>query len=286
MSFKDMKKNRMSFDELNTELEKSSKGGGNFQKDDRMWYPALDEAKNGFAIIRFLPASEGDDLPFVKMFSHGFKNNNQWLIENCPTTIGKECPVCESNTEMCNSGNKEGAKGRFRKTNYYANVYIVQDKKNPENEGQVRLFRFGTKIFDKLMGASKPAFEDEDPINPFDMWEGANFKLKIRQVERQTNYDSSEFEAPSQLLPTDDEMEAVWKSQYKLSEIIGEDKFKSYEDIEKRLNKVLGNTQRVAPSATHDEDVAEQASVGGVTESSSVSEESEDDDVMSYFQNQ
>ena len=266
-----MKKNRMSFDDLSTKLAEAG-GEKKSYVDERMWYPKTDDQKNGYAVIRFLPTSENDDLPFVKLFSHGFKGKNgQWMFENCPTSIGGDCPVCEANKSVTEQyggwdSTPEDVKNgtvrrRKRKMSYYSNVYIVNDKANPENNGKVVIFRYGKKIFDKIMSATKPEFEDEAAIQPFDMWEGANFKLKIRQVEGQTNYDSSSFDAVSQFLKSDEEMEAVYKSQYELKSLIAEDQFKPYEDLKKHLNRIEGVVSE-APTAANMSDPKAAASTG------------------------
>ena len=190
------------------------------------------------------PAVDGDDaLPWVKIFGHGFQGPGGWLIDNCLTTKNQQCPVCEHNNKLWNSGieaNKEIVRKQKRKLNYIANVYIVSDPKHPENEGQVKLFKFGAKIFEKITGAMNPAFEDETAINPFDLWTGANFKLRITKVAGYQNYDKSEFAAPSALLDDDDELEKIWKSEHSLAELVADKEFKSYDDLKARLEKVLG----------------------------------------------
>jgi hypothetical protein len=195
------------------------------------------------AVIRFLPAAEGEDMPWVQLFSHSFQGpTGQWYIENSLTTLNKKDPVSEHNTMLWNSGvesDKETARKQKRKLQYIANVYIVKDPSNPDNDGKVFLFKFGKKIFDKLNDLMNPEFEDETPVNPFDLWEGANFKLKIRKVEGYQNYDKSEFDSPAALSEDDDELERIWKAQNKLSEFITEGNFKSYDELKARLNKVL-----------------------------------------------
>ncbi len=212
-------------------------------EDTRFWKPVVDKAGNGMAIIRFLPAAEGEDMPWVQLFSHSFQGpTGQWYIENSLTTLNKKDPVSEHNTMLWNSGieaDKETARKQKRKLQYIANVYVVKDPSNPDNEGKVFLFKFGKKIFDKLNDLMNPEFEDETPVNPFDLWEGANFKLKIRKVEGYQNYDKSEFESPAALSEDDDELERIWKAQHKLSEFISEGNFKSYDELKARLNKVL-----------------------------------------------
>jgi hypothetical protein len=225
-------------------------------EDTRFWKPTVDKAGNGMAVIRFLPAAEGEDMPWVQLFSHSFQGpTGQWYIENSLTTLNKKDPVSEHNTMLWNSGvesDKETARKQKRKLQYIANVYIVKDPSNPDNDGKVFLFKFGKKIFDKLNDLMNPEFEDETPVNPFDLWEGANFKLKIRKVEGYQNYDKSEFDSPAALSEDDDELERIWKAQNKLSEFITEGNFKSYDELKARLNKVLNLEDDVAdekPSA-------------------------------------
>jgi hypothetical protein len=212
---------------------------------EKFWKPEVDKAGNGMATIRFLPTSpqDGDSLPWVKIFSHGFQGPGGWLIDNCLTTKNQQCPVCEHNNKLWNSGieaNKDVVRKQKRKLNYITNVYIVNDPKHPENNGTVRMFKFGAKIFEKITEAMNPQFEDETPINPFDMWKGANFKLKITKVAGYQNYDKSEFESPSVLKDDDEELEKIWKSQHSLSVLVEDKEFKSYDALKSRLDKVLG----------------------------------------------
>ncbi|MDX8383186.1 MAG: single-stranded DNA-binding protein [Ghiorsea sp.] len=255
MSLAALKKNRMSFGDLQNKITKES-SGGNAHKDDRLYYPKLDENKNGSAILRFLPAPEGEDSPWVKVYSHGFKGDNgRWYIEECPTTIGGECVLCSNNSVLWNSGiesNKDIVRKRKRKMQYVANVLVVEDKKNPENEGAVKLFKFGAKIFDKIKGALNPEFDDMTPKNPFDPWEGCNFRLRIRKFEGNVNYDLSEFDSVSKLAKTDAAIEKIWKAEHSLNEMLSEDKFETEEVLTKKLNLVIGSPAAVAiaPSET------------------------------------
>ena len=294
MSFANLKRQSGNLDKLAKALEQisSNESAGN---QDNFWRPEVDKAGNGLATIRFLPAPEvdGDEsLPWVKIFTHGFQGPGGWFIDNCLTTKNQQCPVCESNSALWNSGieaNKQIARDRKRKLSYIANVYIVSDPKHPENEGQVKLFKFGKKIFDKITEAMNPPFEDETPINPFDMWAGANFKLKIRKVAGYQNYDSSEFESSSVLGNFDDaKLEEIWKKEHSLQELVSDKEFKSYDDIKKRLDRVLG--QAVDRPKTTVETIKEQ------TRSQPVRDErddtpwedtstTEDDDDMAYFRN-
>jgi hypothetical protein len=295
MSFSNLKK-QSSLGSLTAklvkEVEKTNKGGG--ASDDRLWKPEVDKAGNGYAVIRFLPAPEGEDLPWAKMYSHAFQGNGGWYIENSLTTLGQKDPVSELNTSLWNSGSdadKETARKQKRKLSYYANIYVVKDPANPDNEGRVFLYKFGKKIFDKIMSAMQPEFEDEDPINPFDFWGGADFKIKIKKVAGYWNYDSSEFARPGALLDDDDAMEAIWKKQYSLAEIVDPSQFKSYEELKKRLDYVLGIT--AAPKAPdpevrdEEDDYSFQSVPKAMKEelnSLSSSNSNDEDDALSYFQ--
>jgi hypothetical protein len=257
-SFANLKRGRNDFAKLTKAIEATTQTAESGSKEDtRFWQPEVDKAGNGMAVIRFLPApaADGDDaLPWVRVFSHGFQGPGGWFIDNCLTTINEKCPVCEHNNTLWNSGieaNKDIARKQKRKLSYIANILVVSDPANKENEGQVRLFKFGKKIFDKITEAMNPDFEDEKAVNPFDMWEGANFKLKIRNVEGYRNYDKSEFDAPSALYDGDDaKLEAIWKSEYSLKEILDPKNFKSYDELKVRLTRVLGAPATTAKSAT------------------------------------
>jgi hypothetical protein len=258
-SFAQLKRQSGNLDKLKTAVESLQSPDTDAEKSDRMWKPTVNKDGNGMAVIRFLPASpkDGEDaLPWVKIWSHGFQGPGGWLIDNCLTTKGNnsKCPVCEHNTQLWNSGieaNKNVARNQKRKLNYIANVYIVSDKDHKENEGQVKLFRFGKKIFDKITETMDPQYEDEKAINPFDMWNGANFKLKIRKVDGYQNYDKSEFDKPSALLDDDEELEKIWQSEYSLNELLDDKEFKSYDSLKQRLDKVLGlNGETPTPKST------------------------------------
>ena len=213
--------------------------------DERIWKPELDKSGNGYAVIRFLPAPEGEDIPWQRMFSHSFQGPGGWYIENSLTTINKNDPVGEANRRLWNSGSeadKETARRQKRKLSYFTNIYVVADPKHPENEGKVFLYKFGKKIFDKIMEAMQPQFDDEQAINPFDLWKGANFKLKIRKVDGFWNYDKSEFEAVAQLLPSDEELEKVYQSEYPLKPFHEESNFKSYAELKEKMERVLGES--------------------------------------------
>ena len=252
--------------------------------DERLWKPELDKSGNGYAGIRFLPSVEGEDMPWAKVWNHAFQGpTGQWYIENSLTTVGQKDPVSEHNTKLWNTGlesDKEIARKQKRKLQYFSNIYVVSDSKHPENEGKVFLYRYGKKIFDKLMAAMQPEFEDETPINPFDFWEGANFKLKIRKVDGYWNYDKSEFETPS-ALGDDSVIESVWKKQYALKEFTASTNFKSYEELKTRLDAVLSGTVSVGnvTDTMNDEPVATPK----VDTKPVESKQEDEDDTMDYF---
>ena len=297
MSFKDLKK-QSSLGSLTQKLVKEAEkmnytGGGGAE--ERLWKPEVDKAGNGYAVIRFLPAPEGEDIPWAKMYSHAFQGPGGWYIENSLTTTGGKDPVSEHNRELWNSGNesdKDVVRKQKRKLSYYANIYVVQDKSNPDNEGKVFLYKFGKKIFDKVMESMQPEFEDETPINPFDFWQGANFKLKIVKKDGYWNYDKSEFDAVSPLLEDEDALEALWNKEYSLAAVTAADQFKSYDDLKKRLDYVLGAkppARRVFDEELEDEsegrgtftpDFKSKAPVALQVASASQDE----DDALSYFQ--
>jgi hypothetical protein len=289
-SFANLKRQSGNLDKLSKAIEalsQTSEGGS--EKSDNFWRPEVDKSGNGMATIRFLPASaaDGDDaLPWVKVFSHGFQGPGGWLIDNCLTTKNQQCPVCEHNSTLWNSGieaNKDVVRKQKRKLNYIANVYIVSDPKHPENEGQVKLFKFGKKIFDKISEAMNPQFEDEEAINPFDLWKGANFKLKIRKVEGYQNYDKSEFESPAPLLSDDDELEKIWKSEFSLQELIADKEFKTYDALKQRLDKVLGLNGE-APKTTVEQVKAKTFDAPKPkAEDSPFKDDTSDEDDMAYF---
>jgi gp32 DNA binding protein like len=241
-SFSDFKKkSKSSIDQLVQKIQQDNTK--NDYKDDRFWRPKLDNAKNGFAVIRFLPAIEGDHIPWVKLYSHAFQGPGGWYIENCLTTLGQKDPVSEMNTQLWNSGidsDKDLARQRKRKLNYISNIYVVSDPAEPSNEGKVFLFKYGQKIFEKIQEAMQPEFKDEDPLDPFNFWNGANFKLKIRQVGGFVNYDKSEFDSSSPLLNGEDvKLETVWKSQHALKSFVDPTNFKSYDELKQKLFDVL-----------------------------------------------
>ena len=290
MSFADLKKkssNNLQF--LQKELEKtvSSKN-----VDERFWKPEVDASGNGYAVIRFLPAPDGETVPWAKVYSHAFQGPGGWYIENSRTTLGEKDPVGEINRQHWNDGTEEGkeiARKQKRKLSYYSNIQVVKDPKHPENEGKVFLYKYGKKIHDKILAAMQPEFQDEEPVNVFDLWEGANFKLKIKKVAGFWNYDSSEFDSVSALSSDDTELEATWKSEHSLEAFTAADQYKSYEDLEKRLQLVLGSAPRATVPSVDSEEyepvaAAPQSSFRQQM-SAPVKKEAvvEDDDALSYF---
>ena len=258
--------------------------------DDRLWKPVMDKTGNGYAVIRFLPAVEGDDLPWAKLWNHAFQGpTGQWYIENSLTTLGQNDPVSEYNSKLWNSGvesDKEIARKQKRKLQYYSNIYVVSDKANPQNEGKVFLFRYGKKIFDKIMEAMQPAFEDEEPINPFDFWKGANFKLKIRKVDGYWNYDKSEFDSVSPLFDDDEALEEVYSKQYALAEFNAKTNFKSYSELKTRLDMVLSGT--VAATSTVETLMEDEPTAPPVVKTKekqlTLSVDDDEEDSASYFE--
>ena len=301
MSFDALKKNRSSsLNKLNSQLEKITQKSYSDPNEGKMWKPTRDKAGNGFAIIRFLPAAAGEEMPFVRIWDHGFQGpTGQWYIENSLTTINQDDPVSEYNSKLWNSGlesDKELARKQKRRLKYVANILVVKDGANPENDGKVFMYQFGKKIFDKLNDLMNPQFEDETPVNPFDLWEGANFRLKIRKFEGYPNYDKSEFDAPSAISDDDAELERIYNSEHSLQELIDPKNFKSYNELKAKLYRVLaldeepstpakaaddefdlsnmGNTQEAAPQPT----IAE-----ATPEASTSSSMDDDDDDLSIF---
>ena len=259
--------------------------------DERIWKPVMDKSGNGFAVIRFLPAVKGEDLPWAKVWNHAFQGpTGQWYIENSLTTLGQNDPVSEMNSAYWNSGvesDKEIARRQKRKLQYFANILVIKDGANPQNEGKVFLYRFGKKIFDKCMEAMQPAFEDETPVNPFDFWEGADFKLKIRKVDGYWNYDKAEFDKPSPLFDDDEKLEEVWKKQYSLAEFTAPSNFKSYDELKTRLDTVLAGTTKTGNVVNLMEDEpVETVTVDSKEESAPTVEvtSDEEDDTLSYFE--
>ena len=296
MSFANLKKNR---DQISKLLKAAESDGGSTEKksyvDDRIWKPTVDQAGNGYSVIRFLPAREGAELPWTRFWDHGFKGpTGLWYIENSLTSIGQTDPVGELNSRLWNSGNdadKEKARTQKRRLHYVANIYVKSDPGNPANEGKIFIYKFGKKIFDKIMDVMQPQFADEDPINPFDFWEGADFKLKIRNVEGYRNYDKSEFSNQSVLSEDDTKLEQIYDKMFDLQEFIDPVNYKTYDELKSKLQRVLGEDTVSMGAPTMKEEVqmnepVAAAPIQNVTEISEVpvSNETEtEDDTMSYF---
>lgn len=297
-SLSELRKSRGGFDALMKEVEKISNPAQGKSEDNRFWQPEVDKAGNGYAVIRFLPAPSGEDLPFVQIWNHGFQGpGGKWYIENSLTTIGKTDPVSELNSELWNSGveaNKEIARKQKRRLTYISNILVLKDPAHPENEGKVFLYKYGKKIWEKIKDQAEPQFEDEKPVNVFDFWEGANFKLKIRNVEGYRNYDKSEFESSSQVASSDEDIEAIWKRQHSLKEFLDPKNFKSYDELKAKLNMVLAtgvatgkkaeNVDLESPSSGGEEVRPPKTQV--VTKSSAPAKDldfDDDEESISYF---
>ena len=299
MDFASLKKNRSNqLEKLSQAADKlNAKGGQSTGADERYWKTTVDKADNGSAIIRFLPAPTNEDVPFVRYWDHGFKGDGGWYIEKSLTSIGKDDPLSEYNSKLWNSGiesDKEVARKQKRRLHYVSNIFVIKDPGNPDNEGKVFLYEYGKKIFDKINDMMHPQFEDEDAVNPFDFWEGANFRLRIRNVEGYRNYDKSDFDSVSPLNEDDSVMENIWKTQYPLAEILDESNFKSYEELSQRLAKVLGTVQPTTtaedvviddspvwtPPSAPQESVADSAPVVEVAAASAFDD---DDDSLDFF---
>jgi len=301
VDFATLKRNRNNeLNKLADQIKKVTTNETTSSSDDRMWYPDVDKTGNGYAVIRFLPAPGNEDVPFVRVWNHGFKGpSGLWYIENSLTTIGQNDPVSEYNSQLWNSTTDDNsparkqARDQKRKLSYISNIYVVKDPANPQNEGKVKLFKYGKKIFDKLNEAMNPQFDDEKPLNPFDMWEGANFKIKIRNVEGYRNYDKSEFDSRSPLMNDDEKLEKIWQSEYSLQEFLNPSNYKDYDTLKKKLNTVLGLAGGNKTSHVDDADEMPRAEAraprAAPTKSPVVEEDDvpwnaeEDDDDMAYF---
>ena len=287
-SFQALKRNRTEgFDKLTASLNKLNQKSSGPGPDERFWKPEVDKAGNGYAVIRFLPESEGEDVPFVRIWDHGFQGPGGWYIENSLTTLGQKDPVSEYNSMLWNSGieaNKDKARKQKRRLSFISNIYVIKDPSNPENEGKVFLYKYGKKIFDKLNEAMNPQFEDESPINPFDLWEGADFKLKIRNVEGFRNYDKSELDVPAPLFDEDEQLEQVWNSQNSLVEFTDPKNFKTYEELQTKLNRVLG-LDGAAPATTAESsfDAEPPAEIPETPAAAQPELASQDDESLDFF---
>lgn len=299
VDFASLKKNRSkSLDKLNAQLSQIAQKSYADPNEDKFWKPTRDKAGNGFAIIRFLPAPGNEDMPFIRMWDHGFQGpTGLWYIEKSLTTLNQDDPVSELNSKLWNTGvdaDKEQARKQKRRLKYIANIYVIKDSGNPDNEGKVFLFSFGKKIFDKLNDMMNPSFEDEAPVNPFDLWEGANFRLKIRQFEGYPNYDKSEFDSPEPLFDDDERLENVWKQEHSLQELVDPKHFKSYAELKAKLHRVLGlSGDTIDASHSAEDDVDEDLDMSRFSKSApapSMKEESskmdladEDDEDLAMF---
>ena len=279
--FKRKSRSSSNLDELSKKIQATSEKKS--YKDDRFWRPELDKASNGYAVIRFLPAPPNEDLPWAKLYTHGFQAKGGWFIENARTTFGEKDPVSEMNSELWNSGiesDKDIARARKRKLQYISNILVISDPANPQNEGKIFLYKFGKKIFDKIQEAMEPEFADEKAVNPFELWDGANFKLKVRKISGFINYDKSEFDSPSALFDGDDvQLEELWKKQYSLTAFTDPSNFKSYDELKQRLMEVVGDDIRSnegtsAPTIQETSETLE-------SKSESVAEET---DALDYFE--
>jgi hypothetical protein len=292
MSFQNLKRNKDLISKLVNEAEKVGGGGDNKNKygDDRVWKPTVDKVGNGYAEFRFLPAPEGEDLPWVRYWDHGFKGpTGQWYIEKSLTSIGQQDPVGELNSTLWNSGHdedKETARRQKRRLHYVSNIYIVSDPGNPDNNGKVFLYQYGKKIFDKIMDVMQPAFQDETPMNPFDFWEGGNFKLKIRQVEGYRNYDKSEFAGASVLYEDEAKLETIYNMMHPIGEWADPANYKSYDELKKKLDMILARTS--TPTMAQQSQLGEEIAAAPMKELQPVTAAEmpaadEDDDTLSYF---
>ena len=289
MDFETLKSSSSNFDKITKALEKNlgpeDQANKNKYQDDRFWKPELDKTGNGYAVIRFLPASEKEEMPWQRVWAHAFQDKGGWYIENSLTTLNAKDPVSEDNTRLWNTGvdsDKDIARKRKRKLSYYSNIYIVSDPKHPENEGKVFLYKYGKKIFDKISEAMQPQFADEKAINPFDFWKGANFKLKIRKVDGYWNYDKSEFEGVTPVASEDANIKAIWAKQYPLKPFVDPSNFKSYEELKEKLNRIIMGTRSTETVETVD---LPQQTNGQVKSTNVVNSKpaSEEDDTLSYF---
>lgn len=290
-SFASLKRSReTSLDRLTKEVQKITTNKTSKAEDDRFWQPEVDKSGNGYAVIRFLPAPSGEDVPWVRIWNHGFQGPGGWYIENSLTTLGTgtKDPVSEYNSTLWNSGNdkdKEIARKQKRRLTYISNIIVIKDASHPENEGKVFLYKFGKKIFDKINALMNPEFEDEKPTNPFDLWNGCNFKLKIRMVEGYRNYDKSEFDSVEPIADNDDDIERIWKSEHALLPFIAADQFKSYDDLKRRLDKVLGlsGDERPMPKQSNEDSDPWQVTPSRPSAAPSVGKTIDEDDGLDFF---
>ena len=302
MSFADYLKNRESAmknmtDSLQKEINQESRSNAG---DDRIWKPKMGSDNTGYAVVRFLPGTDVNKTPFVRVYSHGFQGpTGKWYIENSLTTLGQKDPVSEYNTRLWNNGTEDGkeqARKQKRRTQYFANVLVIKDAANPENEGKVKLYAFGQKIFDKVMAAMQPEFADEDPMNPFDLLEGANFRVKIKMVGGYWNYDASDFERPGPLSEDEQKLESIYVAQHDVHELVDESNFKSYDELSEKLNDVLELSENTQQQPTQQAPAKEEKSEfdsyfngdekSGLEKPKTNTEvDADDDDLEDYFKN-
>ena len=296
MSFANLKRNRDTIEKLTAAAQATATTSKSYV-DERMWKPTVDKQNNGYAVIRFLPANEGSDLPWVKYWDHAFKGpTGKWYIEKSLTSIDQSDPVGEFNSKLWNSGiesDKETARRQKRRLHHVSNIMVVSDPGNPANEGKTFMFQYGKKIFDKIMDAMQPEFADETPMNPFDFWEGADFKLKIRDVEGYRNYDKSEFSSPKPMSEDDEKLETIYNNLYDLREFVDPTKYKSYAELETKMHSVLGHTTP-APTMHQQQQLGEEtppameratAPVAFDTVATAAAADTDEDNTMEYFAN-
>lgn len=288
MSFSDYLKNRQSaFTMMTDSLKKDVKQEGSRGQDDRMWKPQMGQDGTGYAVVRFLPGTDPNKTPWVKVFDHAFQGpSGKWYIENSLTTIGQKDPVSEYNSKLWNSGvesNKEVARKQKRRTSYMANVFVIKDPSDPSSEGKVKIYKFGQKIFDKLMTALQPEFEGDDPLNPFDLIDGANFRVKLKMVGGYWNYDASDFEKPRALAEDESKLEAIFNAQHNVHEFINPEKFKSYEELSAKLQEVLGETQAQQTEAVPAQKAVAPVAAAPKAVVTAETSTADDDDLESYF---
>ena len=292
-SLSDLRKARGNFDNLMKEVEKIGNPTSYEKDDEGFWQPTVDKAGNGYAVIRFLPPPQGEELPWARIWNHGFQGpSGKWYIENSLTTLNQPDPVSELNSELWNSGiesNKDIARKQKRRLSYISNILVVKDPANPQNEGKVFKYKYGKKIFDKIKDVMQPQFEDEEPVNPFDFWKGANLKLKIRNVEGYRNYDKSEFEGPSPIAESDEEIEMIWKQQSSLATFLDPKNFKSYEELKRKLDTVLGSSsvvrsaEKMVEARMNEEPTAPAPQARTAAAKEPAASDDDEDDTLSYF---
>ena len=308
MSFANLKSKSMDISKLVSAATEAAGQTTNTNKyqDDRKWKPTVDEQGNGYAVIRFLPPADGQDLPWVRYWDHAFKGpTGQWYIERSLTTLGQNDPVGELNSRLWNSGieeDKETARRQKRRLHYVTNIQVINDPANPSNNGKVFIYEFGKKIFDKIMDMMQPEFPGEEPVNVFDFWSGADFELKIRNVAGYRNYDKSDFKSPAPLAGADEtQLEAIYNTLYDLNEFIvpnypnahDANWFKSYDDLKAKLETVLGlatgagATVRNEAVATAEEappwNTADEPTIVAAAPAVAPAVAEEADDTLSYF---